>query len=630
MEPVIDRKRRLSEDESEGELKVVKKQLVESSDDLDQKSEITDENDTEATTKNNGTMVPFQRLVVLHVEVTCDENPTNPAAVQVKKENAEIIELSYAIVDSQDMTILNRNSVIVKPTSTPLTQFCTQVSGITADQIEEGTTLAEAVAQLEHAINKDIVTQGLEVCFVTHGGWVLRIQLAREARDKQVALADYLSKPRMFDLKQEIQRWQVHHPDVVLHSMGLKELAQAFGAGAAYANNDHKRIDSLATTVTLMEYLTKDGHSDVFIHPINAQADLNQFKAEQSKVVHLAGLPFEVTQGELEAWFSSNNLRPITMWMLQAPDPTKPSASGFIVFHQHQEAERALELNGRCLSDRVIEVSPSSERVVEKAYSLLQPFPLQPKSRTVRPGDWNCSNCGFHNFASRRHCFKCNAENGAGAAVPASTPMAPHHSGMPPPPRPHYGGPPAGSPNMHYYPPRPAGPPGNAHPGDWKCPNPSCAFQNFASRAYCMKCSTPRPGSPAPPAASHTSPPPAPAGSPYGSHGTPPPPPPPAYGRPPPYHHRPPPPPQHMGGNFRPGDWYCPNPACQFQNFASRMNCYRCQTPNPTPQQQSSAPGYGGPGAYDYGNPRPVNLPPGNVPAPGTGGHGYRVGDWYW
>lgn len=37
------------------------------------------------------TVVPFDRLIILHLEATCDENPTNPAAVQVTKENSEII-----------------------------------------------------------------------------------------------------------------------------------------------------------------------------------------------------------------------------------------------------------------------------------------------------------------------------------------------------------------------------------------------------------------------------------------------------------------------------------------------------------------------------------------------------------
>lgn len=41
------------------------------------------------------TVVPFDRLIILHLEATCDENPTNPAAVQVTKENSEIIGNAY-------------------------------------------------------------------------------------------------------------------------------------------------------------------------------------------------------------------------------------------------------------------------------------------------------------------------------------------------------------------------------------------------------------------------------------------------------------------------------------------------------------------------------------------------------
>lgn len=46
---------------------------------------INNENQSSTGTEKVETLVPFKRLVVLHVEVTCDENPTNPAAVQVTK-----------------------------------------------------------------------------------------------------------------------------------------------------------------------------------------------------------------------------------------------------------------------------------------------------------------------------------------------------------------------------------------------------------------------------------------------------------------------------------------------------------------------------------------------------------------
>ena len=45
---------------------------------------------------------------------------------------------------------------------------------------------------------------------------------------------------------------------------------------------------------------------------------------------------------------------------------------------------------------------------------------------------------------------------------------------------------------------------------------------------------------------------------------------------------------------FRPGDWMCPNPSCLFQNFASRTHCMKCGTANM---------------GYDaYGNPIPYSV----------------------
>ncbi|KAI8993661.1 hypothetical protein BDB01DRAFT_337455 [Pilobolus umbonatus] len=535
------------------------------------------------------TIVPFDRLIVLHLEATCDENPTNPAAVQVTKENSEIIELTFVVLKSSNMEILHKQQIYVKPERTPLTSFCTEVTGIKWSKLEGQGTLKDAIAELDRYIQKNIEDQKLSFCFVTHGGWVLRIQLPREARDKNIELPPYLSFCRMFDLKQEIQRWQVHHPEVSLRSTSLRDLCEIF----------HKKrvvdqtvgLNAALTTINIMRYLTGFRHPDVFVHPIDTNADLKQFKKEESQVIHLAGLPFEVTQGELEAWFSSNGLRPTTMWMIQPTDNSKPSISGFVIFQQHDDAMRALSLNGRCLGDRPIEVCPSSSRVVDAAGNMLVPFPLQAKSRQLRPGDWNCVNCGFHNFASRRHCFKCNADNPAPST--SHHPVGPHTSTF----------------NI----------------GDWMCPNNSCNFHNYASRTQCKKCGTFKSSSSrfnsssqgnsssnnnssssnvnggstsnhnsnsSSSGISHSSSMPsssisnshAPSGGGYSSST--------GYSGSRPHHHI----------TFRAGDWYCPNPVCNFQNFASRNSCFRCHTPAPNhppssqpqhAQYSPHQPGYG-------------------------------------
>ncbi|KAI9478069.1 MAG: ribonuclease H-like domain-containing protein [Benjaminiella poitrasii] len=496
------------------------------------KPEVKSENKTETPLT---TVVPFDRLIILHLEATCDENPTNPAAVQVTKENSEIIEISFVVVDASNMDVLHKQQIYVKPERTPLTPFCSEITGIKSSVLETAGSLKDAIDQFDNYIQRELEQQQKSFCFVTHGGWALRIQLPRECRDKNITLPNYLAYCRMFDLKQEIQRWQVHHPEVSLRSTSVRDLCEIFKLNRV--TDQTVGLNNALTTVNILRYFLSFHHSDVFVHPIDTEADLKQFKREESQVIHLAGLPFEVTQGELEAWFSSNGLRPTTMWMIQPTDNAKPSISGFVVFQHHQDAMRALSLNGRCLGDRPIEVCPSSSRVIDAAGSMLIPFPLQAKSRQLRPGDWNCSNCAFYNFASRLYCFKCNTVN----------------------PNP---GPQAGM-----------GPPAQTFVvGDWMCPG--CNFHNYSSRMQCKKCGGPKPPTnkvfkgnkklvnvPMAPQSHY--------GSYYGSGG-----------RPPHYHHH------HQPITFRPGDWYCPNTACGFQNFASRSTCFKCHTPNPNQQQQ--------------------------------------------
>ncbi|KAG2185128.1 hypothetical protein INT44_001918 [Umbelopsis vinacea] len=495
------------------------------------------EEEQEEFSRKEPTNIPYDRLIVLEFEATCDDNPSNPASVQVTKENSEIIEFSYIVLDASKLTVIHKEQIYVRPERTTLTPFCTEVTGITWDKLDNAGSLRDAVRQLDQYVTTEIDGKGLTFAFVTHGAWDLRIQLPRESRDKSIELPDYLAYCCMFDLKQEYLRWQLHHPDKSLPVVSLSEMCETFQIKRP--TNERSALDDCLTMVEIIRYFCSSNHSDIFVHPIDTNADHMQFKKEESKVIHLAGLPVEITQGELEAWFSASGLRPTIMWMIRPTENTKTSGTGFILFATHGDAMRALSLNGRSLGNKTIEVSPSSDRVIEAAGAILVSFPLMvSKGRTShRPGDWDCPNCYFHNFASRHHCFKCNAENPNASSGPAA----------------------------------PAPLPSNFNPGDWMCPNPSCGFHNYASRQQCFKCNSQRPGgAPSQPAPSYHN------QDSYGGYGgggaT-------GGGRPPP--------------NFRPGDWICPNQSCQFQNFASRTSCFRCHTPCPNPPQQHG--NYGGP-----------------------------------
>src|ERR1700753_21663 len=80
-----------------------------------------------------------------------------------------------------------------------------------------------------------------------------------------------------------------------------------------------------------------------------------------------------------------------------------------------QKAAESLCMNGRALNEKAIEVSPSSNRVLDRAAEVLTPFP--PSKNRPRPGDWTCPSCGFSNFQRRTACFRCSYP-GISAAAP--------------------------------------------------------------------------------------------------------------------------------------------------------------------------------------------------------------------
>ena len=79
----------------------------------------------------------------------------------------------------------------------------------------------------------------------------------------------------------------------------------------------------------------------------------------------------------------------------------------------------------------------------------------------MREGDWICSGCKGHNFASKIACFTCR------------TPRPPGYVLEPP-----------DAANGD-------GPKADRKPGDWTCPK--CSENVFAKRNRCYKCSTSKP-----------------------------------------------------------------------------------------------------------------------------------------
>ncbi|KAF6164577.1 hypothetical protein GIB67_025403 [Kingdonia uniflora] len=140
-----------------------------------------------------------------------------------------------------------------------------------------------------------------------------------------------------------------------------------------------------------------------------------------------------------------------------------------------------------------------------------------------RPGDWNCRSCQHLNFSRRDSCQRCgDSKSGERGDFGG------------------FGG--RGSSSFGF-----SG--SDVRPGDWYCAAGNCGAHNFASRSSCFKCGAFKDESGC------------------GFEGI-------DMGRS-----------RGFGGGgggrsgWKSGDWICNRSGCNEHNFASRMECFRCNAP---------------------------------------------------
>ncbi|MDX1993622.1 MAG: 3'-5' exonuclease [bacterium] len=89
---------------------------------------------------------PLQRdyLVVVDVEATCWKDNKNPPG-----EQSEIIEIGVCLLNLETLERGDRRSLLLKPTRSKVSPFCTELTSITPEMVEDGMSFAEACAILE-------------------------------------------------------------------------------------------------------------------------------------------------------------------------------------------------------------------------------------------------------------------------------------------------------------------------------------------------------------------------------------------------------------------------------------------------------------------------------------------------
>lgn len=74
------------------------------------------------------------KLLIVDIESTCWEPPSSKPFNQIQ----EIIEIGVAEVDISNFTIVRNEGILVKPTHSKVSEFCTKLTTLTQDQVDKG------------------------------------------------------------------------------------------------------------------------------------------------------------------------------------------------------------------------------------------------------------------------------------------------------------------------------------------------------------------------------------------------------------------------------------------------------------------------------------------------------------
>lgn len=115
------------------------------------------------------------QILVVDLEATCWEGRLVPL-----DQRQEIIEIGIATIDLQTMKMIDKESIIVCPIMSKVSDYCTTLTGITQDRVESGLAYDKAC---EILINK---YKGKSRPWGSWGNWD-RIQIGMQCKERNVS-----------------------------------------------------------------------------------------------------------------------------------------------------------------------------------------------------------------------------------------------------------------------------------------------------------------------------------------------------------------------------------------------------------------------------------------------------------
>jgi len=86
----------------------------------------------------------IDKIVIVDIEATCWKEEPPPT------QESDIIEIGVVTLDVGQLHLDAKRSILVKPSRSAVSDFCTELTSLTREQVQEGLPLAEACSLLHH------------------------------------------------------------------------------------------------------------------------------------------------------------------------------------------------------------------------------------------------------------------------------------------------------------------------------------------------------------------------------------------------------------------------------------------------------------------------------------------------
>jgi len=189
---------------------------------------------------------PFKHYLVLDFESTCQEG--------VRIDPQEIIEFPCLLIRADDFSLVDQFHEYVKPVGKPqLTRFCTNLTGITQDMIQDKDTFPDVLLRFvswykSHGLDPSNAT------FVTCGQWDLVSMLPQQCLYSDLAL------PSMLDvgISGEFVNIKLTYQNTTgKYGKGLEAMQKHLGL--QFEGRLHSGIDDCRNILSVMKSLVTRG-----------------------------------------------------------------------------------------------------------------------------------------------------------------------------------------------------------------------------------------------------------------------------------------------------------------------------------------------------------------------------------